>query len=561
MQYDRFLEIHLVSSDIDDESEKLDPTSNYQYSFKGDVASQARAYTSKLKQTLQNKAARFDEIAGLGAGFRMRRLGAPAVNSTELATVFTPQQGPIPNLESQHYVSCYVDLESLKPGEPLLPRLEALVAWVSAENNDSGRPNKGKLRLNSHGSDKAGAGLLMGGSSLSPEDLVDALVRHGLGTRDMKFLSARQDVVAKESRWKRDAEVNKCENCQKAFSFTRRRHHCRRCGGIFCDACTTKRRTLRNPLTEQGRATGSVDDCRVCDDCASKAEVIRIGMAKSRTGLAQITLALCLSARTTEQFASMKAGFARNSIAGRLVKQLSKKGIHGIQVSGLNEVLAWNQADRFNASFGVEYPGQSRDKKPGSGPNIDPFEGTDMAGSLFENVSMTIPSSILGSRAEPGTLRIPAICDVAEFIPVRDIKIMPCCGGNKLAFGVFTAEQAALVRRAYSHWKFSAWVQVEQLVGGIPELSRAAVELGNPTEANAAFFTKAQFGALKTPTTPAMAATSSRGGENCGPRSTILLSAPQRRIHIEWARNDPKAIVVSGLEERSFKDYKVYEVT
>jgi hypothetical protein len=110
-----------------------------------------------------------------------------------------------------------------------------------------------------------------------------------------------------------------------------------------------------------------------------------------------------------------------------------------------------------------------------------------MAGSLFENVSMTIPSSILGSRAEPGTLRIPAICDVAEFIPVRDIKIMPCCGGNKLAFAVFTAEQAALVRRACSHWNFNAWVRVEQLVGGIPELSRAAVELRNPTEANAAF--------------------------------------------------------------------------
>jgi hypothetical protein len=58
-----------------------------------------------------------------------------------------------------------------------------------------------------------------------------------------------------------------------------------------------------------------------------------------------------------------------------------------------------------------------------------------------------------------------------------------------------------------------------------------------------------------------MAATSSRVGGNCGPQSTIVLSAPQRRIHIEWARNDPKAIVVSGLEERSFKDYKVYEVT
>ena len=100
----------------------------------------------------------------------------------------------------------------------------------------------------------------------------------------------------------------------------------------------------------------------------------------------------------------------------------------------------------------------------------------------------------------------------------------------------------------------------QEPAGTISELSRSAVNLSEPTGETGAFFTKARFGALNTPTTPAIAAASSRLGGG-GPRFTKLLSAPQRRIHIEWARNDPKSIVVSGLEERGFKEYKVFELT
>jgi hypothetical protein len=48
------------------------------------------------------------------------------------------------------------------------------------------------MRLNCHGSNSAGAGLSMGGSSLSADNLVDALIRHGLGARAMQNTVARR---------------------------------------------------------------------------------------------------------------------------------------------------------------------------------------------------------------------------------------------------------------------------------------------------------------------------------------------------------------------------------
>jgi hypothetical protein len=41
--------------------------------------------------------------------------------------------------------------------------------------------------------------------------------------------------------WKDDRAVEACERCKLAFNMLRRRHHCRRCGGLFCHACSAKK--------------------------------------------------------------------------------------------------------------------------------------------------------------------------------------------------------------------------------------------------------------------------------------------------------------------------------
>jgi hypothetical protein len=37
--------------------------------------------------------------------------------------------------------------------------------------------------------------------------------------------------------WEMDDNVTECRQCYKAFSLTTRKHHCRGCGGIFCESC------------------------------------------------------------------------------------------------------------------------------------------------------------------------------------------------------------------------------------------------------------------------------------------------------------------------------------
>eukprot|EP01065_Artemidia_motanka_P025971 TRINITY_DN3090_c0_g1_i1.p1 TRINITY_DN3090_c0_g1~~TRINITY_DN3090_c0_g1_i1.p1 ORF type:complete len:1228 (+),score=-6.08 TRINITY_DN3090_c0_g1_i1:519-3686(+) len=59
-------------------------------------------------------------------------------------------------------------------------------------------------------------------------------------------------------RWQPDEEVDQCR-CGLQFSILSRRHHCRNCGCVFCDACTTSRCLV--PMHGDKAV-------RVCDQCA-----------------------------------------------------------------------------------------------------------------------------------------------------------------------------------------------------------------------------------------------------------------------------------------------------
>lgn len=66
-------------------------------------------------------------------------------------------------------------------------------------------------------------------------------------------------------RWVEDSVARACAKCEKPFTLTNRRHHCRVCGDIFCHACSRTRMVLATSPGEIPRRQ------RVCDPCATHA--------------------------------------------------------------------------------------------------------------------------------------------------------------------------------------------------------------------------------------------------------------------------------------------------
>lgn len=72
----------------------------------------------------------------------------------------------------------------------------------------------------------------------------------------MEDLREAQQVI-KEASWMDDKEVTNCTACKKEFSISRRKHHCRNCGEIFCNECSDNKMPLPS----------SAKPVRVCDTC------------------------------------------------------------------------------------------------------------------------------------------------------------------------------------------------------------------------------------------------------------------------------------------------------
>ncbi|XP_046384242.1 zinc finger FYVE domain-containing protein 21-like isoform X2 [Ischnura elegans] len=71
----------------------------------------------------------------------------------------------------------------------------------------------------------------------------------------------RSPFVLSEPQWSPDGENDTCFSCKARFDFLTRKHHCRRCGQVYCKACCNLKEALPRMCF--------VDPVRLCISCES----------------------------------------------------------------------------------------------------------------------------------------------------------------------------------------------------------------------------------------------------------------------------------------------------
>mmetsp|Transcript_26101 Transcript_26101/g.36464 ORF Transcript_26101/g.36464 Transcript_26101/m.36464 type:complete len:185 (+) Transcript_26101:87-641(+) len=83
-----------------------------------------------------------------------------------------------------------------------------------------------------------------------------------------------------EKQWHAKRDHTTCKLCNKNFTLLRRKHHCRYCGRVVCDACSKGRANHKSGVcqeTKKMRKTPRPDDqankkggLRICIECSGK---------------------------------------------------------------------------------------------------------------------------------------------------------------------------------------------------------------------------------------------------------------------------------------------------
>ena len=81
------------------------------------------------------------------------------------------------------------------------------------------------------------------------------------GQRVDPFGSALAGQQRGEDLWMADSSCHECMECRAAFTFFKRKHHCRRCGICVCKVCAPEKNT--RPIIEWGMHT-PVRHCKKC---------------------------------------------------------------------------------------------------------------------------------------------------------------------------------------------------------------------------------------------------------------------------------------------------------
>ncbi|CAK6956032.1 zinc finger FYVE domain-containing protein 16 [Scomber scombrus] len=89
------------------------------------------------------------------------------------------------------------------------------------------------------------------------------------GTRvvNWKREGGAEEPGCRQPAWVPDSEAPNCMNCYQRFTFTKRRHHCRACGKVYCAVCCNRKCKLKY-LDKEARV------CVICFDSIHRAQAL-----------------------------------------------------------------------------------------------------------------------------------------------------------------------------------------------------------------------------------------------------------------------------------------------
>ncbi|XP_029299964.1 LOW QUALITY PROTEIN: zinc finger FYVE domain-containing protein 16 [Cottoperca gobio] len=76
-----------------------------------------------------------------------------------------------------------------------------------------------------------------------------------------------EELGSRQPAWVPDSEAPNCMNCYQRFTFTKRRHHCRACGKVYCAVCCNRKCKLKY-MEKEARV------CVVCFDTIHRAQAL-----------------------------------------------------------------------------------------------------------------------------------------------------------------------------------------------------------------------------------------------------------------------------------------------
>ncbi|XP_029504899.1 zinc finger FYVE domain-containing protein 16-like isoform X1 [Oncorhynchus nerka] len=98
----------------------------------------------------------------------------------------------------------------------------------------------------------------------------------GSGSSEGREAEDEDGLGCKQPPWVPDSEAPNCMNCWQKFTFTRRRHHCRACGKVYCAICCNRRCKLKY-LDKEARV------CVVCFETVHRSKTQAQALERMRS--------------------------------------------------------------------------------------------------------------------------------------------------------------------------------------------------------------------------------------------------------------------------------------